>query len=370
MRYVEKETAGILNSHKFINPWLWDRYSVGAYQGCGFRCIYCYAREDKYSRHLDDSDVVYIKKDAAAKLDLRISRSRTLLPDVVGMSGICDPYQDAERTFKATRSCLEVLAEHRWPVVINTKSALVARDLDLLSRIAKDTWANVCFSITTADPAVARFLEPNADPPQARFDAIRRIKSETPGVMAGVAAIPLVPGLEDTGEAIERLIDEAVRSRADYFIFSPAVTLDGRQAVFFLEKLFRNHPDLRTLYEDLYGFQYKGDEYTGTYGPKKSHLSRLNKKIIGLLKSRGMPYRIRRFIPKDYRKTNYLIAEELCNEAYELQSAGQAWTERYWAGMNIQNLKEPIEDVAKRGALREIRNVDESIERSVLDCIP
>jgi DNA repair photolyase len=369
VRYLEKESTGILNIHKFINPWLWDKYSVSAYHGCDFRCIYCYAREDKYSRHLGDTDTVYIKKDAAAKLDLRISRSRTLLPDVVGISGVCDPYQGAERTYKATRSCLEVLAEHTWPVLINTKSALVARDLDLLTRIAGDTWANVAFSITTADPAIARFLEPNADPPQARFDAIRRIKSESPGVMAGVAAIPLVPGLEDTEENIGRLVDEAVRSKADYFIFSPAVTLDGPQAVFFLEKLFKKHPDLRALYEDLYGFHYSADGYKGTYGPKKSHLSRLNKKIISLLNDRGMPHRIRRFIPNDYRRTNYLLAEELCNEAYEQQSMGRAWTDRYWAGMNIQNLKRPIEDVARRGELREIRNVDESIERFVLDRI-
>jgi hypothetical protein len=93
----------------------------------------------------------------------------------------------------------------------------------------------------------------------------------------------------------------------------------------------------------------------------------MNKKIIALLKEKQMPYRMPRFIPDDFRKTNYIIAEKLCNEAYELQSFGKAWTNRYWAGMNIQNLKEPIEDIAKRNELSRIRNVDEAIEMFILD---
>lgn len=70
-----------------------------------------------------------------------------------------------------------------------------------------------------------------------------------------------------------------------------------------------------------------------------------------------MPKRIRRFIPGDFRRENYRIAQVFLNEAYELQCRGKAWSNLHWAGQNIQNLKESIADVAARGELRSIRNV-------------
>jgi DNA repair photolyase len=94
------------------------------------------------------------------------------------------------------------------------------RDLDILGRIAKDSWANVTFSITTANPVLAKFLEPNADSSQARFDAIAAIKAKNKNILTGVAAIPMVPGIEDTDENIQQLVENAVKSKADYFIFS------------------------------------------------------------------------------------------------------------------------------------------------------
>jgi hypothetical protein len=80
-----------------------------------------------------------------------------------------------------------------------------------------------------------------------------------------------------------------------------------------------------------------------------------------------MPYRIGRYIPDDFRANNYIIAEKLLDQAYELMVTGKAWTGLHWAGMNVQNLKEPIGDVATRNELRKIRNVDESIEAFILE---
>jgi hypothetical protein len=75
-----------------------------------------------------------------------------------------------------------------------------------------------------------------------------------------------------------------------------------------------------------------------------------------------LAYRIKRYIPYDYRKQNYRIAELLLNQSYENQTTGKSWKNNFWAGMNIQNLKEPIEEIAKRGDLKTVRNVNETIE--------
>ena len=92
MTYKEKEIKTIINVKKYIDPWFWDKYSLSPYSGCEFHCIYCYARGGKYAQHFNHGDTIFIKKDAAGKLDKRLTRARTFLPDIVGMSGVCDPF--------------------------------------------------------------------------------------------------------------------------------------------------------------------------------------------------------------------------------------------------------------------------------------
>ena len=78
---------------------------------------------------------------------------------------------------------------------------------------------------------------------------------------------------------------------------------------------------------------------------------------------------MKRFIPDDFRKFNYMIAEELLNEAYELQCSGKPWTNLHWAGQNIQIQNESILNIASRGELKNIRNIDEVLEKRILGFI-
>src|SRR6186713_3090021 len=98
--------------------------SVNPYRGCEHGCIYCYARPyHEYlglSAGLDFESRIFVKEDAPALLRRALS-ARSWTPKVIGLSGVTDPYQPAERTFKLTRGCLEVLAEFRNPVAIITK---------------------------------------------------------------------------------------------------------------------------------------------------------------------------------------------------------------------------------------------------------
>ncbi len=144
VNYQEKEYKSILNKHKFIDSWFWNRYGINPYNGCQFGCVYCDSRSEKYHLPTDFENDIIIKKDVSSMLDKRLTNARALLPDVVAFSGACDPYQPAEAKFKNTRQCLEVLEKHKYPVHIITKSKLVLRDLDLLEKIGSNPSVTGC----------------------------------------------------------------------------------------------------------------------------------------------------------------------------------------------------------------------------------
>ncbi len=360
--YTEKDFKSILLVRKFIDSWFWERYAINPYNGCQFGCIYCDSRSQKYYLPTDFENDIIIKKNAGEMLDKRLTNARTLLPDVVGVGGTTDPYQPVETKYENTRRCLEVLGRHRYPVHIATKSNLVLRDLDLLEKIGKNNWCTVSTTITTADPDMARFLETRAPAPELRFNAIKTIKEKTKHVQTGALLMPVVPFLSDSDGNLEELMRAANESEADYVLFGAGMTMRDLQAKWFLKHLKEKYPELVQKYEELYHFKYNPESYAGTYEPDSSYSIKINEKFLALSKKYNLPYRAKRWIPNDYRKENYIIAEKLLNEAYLIQMRGKQWSNSFWAGQNIQNLRESICDIAKRNELSEIRNVNGKVE--------
>ncbi len=172
--------------------------SINAYRGCGHGCPYCYARPTHtylgLSAGLDFERELYAKANAAEKLREELSRPG-YRPRLIAMGTNTDPYQPIERSRKLTRSILEVMAETRHPVSITTKSVLVARDLDLLTDLAKDNLVNVAISITTLDAKLARKMEPRASTPAKRLEALALLSAA--GVPTFVNASPMIPAIND-----------------------------------------------------------------------------------------------------------------------------------------------------------------------------
>src|SRR5205823_4394745 len=102
-------------------------------------CIYCFARPNHeylgFSAGLDFETKILVKEDAPALLRRELASPRWE-PQVIAVSGVTDAYQPVERRLQLTRRCLEVLAEFQNPVVIITKNELVARDADVLGKLA------------------------------------------------------------------------------------------------------------------------------------------------------------------------------------------------------------------------------------------
>lgn len=192
--------------------------SINAYRGCEHGCSYCYARPTHeylgFSAGLDFETKILVK-DRAPELLRHELRSKSWVPQAIGISGVTDPYQPAERRFRLTRQCLEVLAEFRNPAVIITKNALVARDVDVLAELAKYQAALVLLSVTTLDSELCGKLEPRASRPAARLEAIRRLSEA--GVPVAVNMAPIIPGLtDDEIPAVLKACREAGAKHAGY----------------------------------------------------------------------------------------------------------------------------------------------------------
>jgi DNA repair photolyase len=367
-KYEKKDFKSIINKMKFIDNWFWGRYTLNPYNGCEHACTYCDSRSHKYHLHPEFDQVIIVKNNVGEMLDKRLTRARTLQPDVVSMSGSCDPYQPAEEEFGNTRECLEVLAKHKYPVQIGTKASIVTRDIPLFEQIAENNWCSVGITITSTDEGLSTFLEPGAPSPTKRFEAIKKLK-DSKKIQVGVHFMPIVPFLEDTDENLEQVIRSSKNAGADYILYAGGMTMRDNQAKWFLQKLKDAYPELVDKYLELYDAKIVDGEYKGRYAPKSSYSKKIHKKLFELCEKYGIAPRMKRFIPEDFRKENYLIAEELLNEAYMNQSLGKKFSNQFWAGMNINNIKESIRSVAARGELKKIRNVDEQLEQRIINTL-
>ena len=170
------------------------RFSLNPYRGCEHGCAYCYARPMHewlgFDAGLDFETRIMVKDDAPELLRKALLHPRWE-PQTIALSGATDCYQPVERRLQLTRRCLEVLVDFRNPVGVITKSALVARDADLLAALAEHGAAHVMMSVTTLDPELARRMEPRAAQPERRLEAIAALAQAQ--VPVGVLIGPVVP---------------------------------------------------------------------------------------------------------------------------------------------------------------------------------
>ena len=182
--------------------------SINPYRGCEHGCIYCYARPSHsfmgLSSGLDFETTLFAKPDAAKLLRQELSK-KNYKPRMLAIGTNTDPYQPIEKQWRVTREILEVLEETNHPVGIVTKSALVTRDIDILSRMAEKGLAKVAISITSLDRRLARAMEPRAATPGLRLKAVRDLSAA--GIPTSVMVAPVIPALND--HEMERILDSA-----------------------------------------------------------------------------------------------------------------------------------------------------------------
>jgi len=180
--------------------------SINPYRGCEHGCIYCFARPTHaflgLSPGLDFETKLFAKTDAAQALERELAEPGYEV-STIAIGTNTDPYQPIERRYRIMRRILEVLSATNHPVGIVTKSALVLRDLDILTSMAKRGLVKVALSVTTLDRRLARAMEPRASTPDKRIETLQRLVDA--GVPASVMVAPVIPGLTDM--EMERILE-------------------------------------------------------------------------------------------------------------------------------------------------------------------
>ena len=185
-------------------------WTVNPYVGCQHACSYCYARFMKrFSGHREPwGEFVDVKLNAADLLKAELAKKKR---GKVWVSGVCDPYQPLEAKYQLTRKCLEILAQNNWPVIIQTRSPLVLRDLDILKEIND---LAVGLTITTADEAVRKLFEPAAPAINVRLKALAELRKA--GLRTYAMVAPVLPGAEGLAELLHGKIDYLFLDRMNY----------------------------------------------------------------------------------------------------------------------------------------------------------
>lgn len=185
-------------------------YALNPYVGCQHNCVYCYAKFMKrFTGHREIwGEFVDIKINAPELLADEVKKKKV---GRVWISGVCDPYQPVEKRYMLTRRCLEILVEKGWPLTVQTKSALILRDIEILKR-AND--AEVGFTITTADEKIRRIFEPGAPPLRKRIEALAKLRLE--GIKTFAMIAPILPGADGLASALKGKVEYVILDRLNY----------------------------------------------------------------------------------------------------------------------------------------------------------
>lgn len=240
----------ILQRASHSDGWFGIDYNMNLYKGCCHGCIYCDSRSDCYQ--VEDFDRVRAKKDEIEILEVELRNKRKT--GVVGIGAMSDTYNPFEKQYEITREALKLILKYNFGVSIETKSDLMARDVDLFKKIAEQAPVILKFTVTTANDDLAKIIEPGVCVSSERFKAMKKLSDE--GLFVGTLLTPIIPFITDSEENIRKVIRRSAECGAKFVYSMGGVTLRGNQRDYFFRKLDRFFPGLKENYIKEYGNNY------------------------------------------------------------------------------------------------------------------
>ncbi len=240
--------------------------SINPYRGCAHGCVYCFARPTHsylgLSPGLDFETKLFYKADAVNILEAELAKPKYVCKTIaLGIN--TDGYQPLEKRLQVTRGILAVLARCRHPVTIVTKSALIIRDLDLLTDLAKDHLVSVMLSVTSLTNDIKRTLEPRTASPASRLRVIEQLAQA--GVPVGVLVAPVIPAITDHEiEDIMAAAKTAGATRAGYVL----LRLPHELKIIFRDWLAEHYPDRAKHVMSLINQSRGGKDYDAQFGTR------------------------------------------------------------------------------------------------------
>jgi len=253
------------------SAWFGLDYNMNIYRGCSHDCIYCDSRSDCFKN--DIFSVVKVKENALHIIrdDLR----RKVLRGVVSNGSMSDPYNPLERELMLSRRALELINAYGFGASPLTKSALIARDADILKDIQAHSPVLVKFSITAADDGLSRKLEPNVSVTSERFEALSALADK--GIFCGVFIIPVLPFVTDTAENILSIVRMAKEAGARFVYTYLGMTLRRGSREYYYKRLDEMFPGVKEKYVKRFGLRknFRSDHSNKLWGVFAAECERL-----------------------------------------------------------------------------------------------
>lgn len=238
---------------------------MNLYRGCTHGCIYCDSRSNCYQMNHEFEDIE-VKENAIELLENTLRRKRKRC--MIGTGSMSDPYMPLEAQLEYTRKALLLIEKYGFGATLITKSDRVLRDLDILKRINQKTKAVVQMTLTTADEALCKLIEPNVSTTKQRFEALKILRDNN--IPTVVWLCPVLPYINDTEDNIRRIVDMCVAAKVRGIIcFGMGLTLREGNREYFYRQLDKSFPGLKERYIREYGNQYVINS------PKSAELMRL-----------------------------------------------------------------------------------------------
>ncbi|WP_055666044.1 SPL family radical SAM protein [Desnuesiella massiliensis] len=239
----ETKVKGILSAQNGIN----------IYRGCTHNCIYCDSRSRCYQMQHDFEDIE-VKLNAPEVLEEALKKKRKKC--MIGTGAMSDPYIHLEERLRNTRKCIELIHDYGFGLAIQTKSARILRDLDLLKKINEKTKCVVQMTLTTFDEDLCKIIEPNVSTTKERFEVLKIMQDN--GIPTVVWLSPILPFINDTEENIRGILDYCIEAKVHGIIcFGMGLTLREGNREYFYKKLDEHFPGMKDQYIKKYNYAYQ-----------------------------------------------------------------------------------------------------------------
>lgn len=225
---------------------------MNLYRGCTHGCIYCDSRSDCYQMNHRFEDIE-VKRNAIQILEKELRRKRK--PCMIGTGAMSDPYLHLESELQLTRQALELIDRYRFGVAIQTKSARILRDLDLLRSINQHSKCVVQITLTTFDDALCRLIEPHVSTTSERIEVLNIMRDEN--IPTVVWLTPILPFINDSEENLLNILNACIHAKVKGIIcFGFGVTLRSGNREYFYNQLDRHFPGMKERYIQTFGNAY------------------------------------------------------------------------------------------------------------------
>ncbi len=240
--------------YKEVKAVLSPQSGMNIYRGCLHGCIYCDSRSKCYRMEHDFEDVeIKARADDILEHTLKRKRNKTMI-----MTGsMSDPYIPVEQELQLTRRCINQIERFDFGLVIQTKSDLILRDIDILEKINKKTKCIVAMTLTTYDDELCKVLEPNVCVTSERFKVLMEMKKR--GIPTIVWITPLLPFINDTEENLKGILDYCVKAGVYgiVYMYGMGMTLRDGNREYFYEQLDKHFPGMKEKYMESFGGSYE-----------------------------------------------------------------------------------------------------------------